>query len=65
MRRTDLDFARFLYHAVGSASEVDYLLLLSRDLEFLNSQQYDEMLDEVQQIMRMLTAFINRLNASG
>ena len=31
-RRGDVDFARFLQIAAGSASELDYHLLLSRDL---------------------------------
>jgi four helix bundle protein len=36
-RRTDDDFARFLDEAMGSASEVEYDLLLARDLGFLRA----------------------------
>jgi four helix bundle protein len=38
IRASDQDFARFLQIAIGSASEVDYLLLLARDLEYANSE---------------------------
>ena len=32
-RGSDADYARFLYIAMGSAAELDYHLLLARDLE--------------------------------
>ena len=35
-RSSDLDFARFVNLAAGSASETDYHLLLSRDLGYLS-----------------------------
>ena len=34
-RRGDIDFARFLQMAAGSASELEYHLLLARDLKLL------------------------------
>ena len=34
VRSSDADFARFLHISLGSASEVDYYLLLARDLKF-------------------------------
>jgi four helix bundle protein len=37
-RRGDVDFARFLQMAAGSASELEYHLLLAHDLELLKSQ---------------------------
>jgi four helix bundle protein len=35
-RSSNLDFARFLEIAMGSASEVEYHLILARDLTFLD-----------------------------
>jgi four helix bundle protein len=34
-RGTNLDFRRFLFHSLGSCNELEYDLLLARDLEFL------------------------------
>lgn len=36
-REGDAELARFLQIAMGSASELEYHLLLTRDLDFLNS----------------------------
>ncbi|HMO84838.1 MAG TPA: four helix bundle protein [Lacipirellulaceae bacterium] len=40
-RGGDLDFARFVNIAAGSASETDYHLLLARDLGYLPGETYD------------------------
>ncbi len=37
-QNTDAQFARFLQIAMGSASETEYLLLLSHDLGFLSKE---------------------------
>ena len=34
-RGSDVDFARFLQIAIGSSSEVEYLLILSFELEYI------------------------------
>src|SRR5271169_2880769 len=45
-RRGDVEFARFLQMAAGSASEVEYQLLLARDLEMLKAADYQRLSDE-------------------
>lgn len=62
-RNTDADFARFLQIALGSASEVEYLLLLSRDLKLLRSKEYQDLHGNVVEVKRMLTAFVKKLKA--
>ena len=57
-RETPADFARFLQIAVGSASETEYLILLARDLKYLNTIQYAELIDTVVSVKKMLTALI-------
>ena len=41
--RTQLEFAGFIQIAFGSASEVEYHLLLARDLGFLDSRGYERL----------------------
>lgn len=39
-RNTDKDFASFLDNALGSTQEVEYALLLVKDLEYINVTDY-------------------------
>jgi four helix bundle protein len=39
-RNTDKDFASFLDNALGSTQEVEYALLLIRDLEYITEDDY-------------------------
>src|SRR4026208_1702231 len=55
---TDADFARYLQIAMGSASETEYQLLLSHDLEFLTKAQYDQLNTDVTEIKRMLASLL-------
>lgn len=62
-RKGSLDFARFLQISVGSASEVEYLLLLAYDLKMLSCTEQKNLIMDVQEIKRMLSAFLKKLNA--
>ena len=62
-RSSDTDFARFLQISMGSASEVEYLLLLGRDLQMLTNDDYETLSDDVIQIKRMLTSLIKTLRS--
>lgn len=62
-RGGDAEFARFLQIATGSASELEYHLTLACDLNFLNGSDYKWLASEVTEIKRMLTSFIQKLNA--
>jgi four helix bundle protein len=55
------DFARYLHVAIGSAAELEYDLLLSCDLAFLEKDQGVQLEREVIEIKRMLTGLIQRL----
>jgi four helix bundle protein len=64
-RRGDVDFARFLQIATGSASEVEYHLLLARDLKLLESIDYKRLSDEVVEVKRMLASLMQKLRADS
>ena len=62
-RSSNADLARFLYMALGSASELEYFLLLARDLRFLPAEAHDNITSEVQEVKRMLAGLIARVKA--
>jgi len=48
---------------MGSASELEYHLLLARDLEYLDGSNYERLANQVTEVKRMLTSFIQTLKA--
>lgn len=62
-RGSDVDLARFLQTAMGSACELEYFLLLSKDLEYLSATTYDEVSQAVMEVKRMLTALMRKLRS--
>lgn len=60
-RFTQKDFAGFLQNALGSSHEIEYLLLLSRDLGYLNSETYDIHLQSINEIKAMLISLIKKV----
>jgi four helix bundle protein len=63
-RDGDAELARFLQIAMGSASELEYHLLLSHDLRLLNPTEYKQLAQETTEVKRMLTSFIQTIRAS-
>ena len=62
-RNGDLEFARFLQIAMGSACELEYHLLLAFDLNFLKEPEYIALSKETVEIKRMLGGFLKKLRA--
>lgn len=60
-RDTKVEFARFLDIAMGSASEVEYLLLLANDLNYIEKDEYDTAAAQVTEVKRMLTGLLAQL----
>ena len=63
VKNTDPDFARYLQTALGSASELEYHLLLAKDLKLLDSARYGELDEDAKEVKKMLTAFIAKLRS--
>ena len=63
-RSGDAELSRFMLIAMGSASELEYHLLLARDLGYLCAQDYQKLSQQTQEIKRMLSTFITRLRHS-
>ena len=64
-RRGDAELSRFCSIALGSASELEYFLLLARDLRLLESGDYDRLVEKTTEVKRMLTGLLQRLKAAG
>lgn len=62
-RNGDAELARFCSIAMGSASELDYHLLLARDLKLLNTTDYTELAQQATEVKRMLTGLLQKLTA--
>ena len=63
-RRGDAEFHRFLQMSMGSASELEYHLLLSLDLEYLSPSAHKELDAEVTRVKRMLGSLIRTVDES-
>ena len=61
---TDAEFRRYLKIAMGSASEVEYQLLLSNELGFLPDNNYKPLASDIIEIKRMLASLIKRLKSN-
>ena len=64
-RGSDVDFNRFVVMAIGSASEVECLLLIARDLRLISGPASNGVLAESLAIKRMLIALSQKLKAKG
>jgi four helix bundle protein len=62
-RNSDAELARFCSMAAGSASELEYPLLLARDLNLIQLNGYQPLAEPIVEIKRMLTGFVQKLTA--
>lgn len=60
---SEKDFARYLGISFGSASELEYLMLLSHDLGFIETTGYETIHSEIVSIKKQLYQLIQKLNA--
>jgi four helix bundle protein len=59
------EYAYFLQIATGSIFELDYHVLLARDLKYLNSENYKELDDEIQSLKRQLTVLLRKVREAS
>ena len=64
-RSGEIELARFCQIASGSASELEYQLLLARDLNLIKPNDYEKLTQLTIEIKRMLTVFIQKLTAES
>ena len=60
-RGSDADFRRFLRHSLGSINEVEYDLLLARDLGLVPATEHSRFPPKLEEVRRMLSGLIAKL----
>jgi four helix bundle protein len=64
-RRSNAEMARFVRIAMGSASELDPHLLLSKDLGFLRDEDHKRTARSLIEVRKMLTALLDSIEKSS
>jgi four helix bundle protein len=57
----DAELGRFLLISMGSASELEYHLLLARGLGYLDTDQHQNLTHQTQEVRKILSAIIKTL----
>ena len=63
-KNSRLEFGRFLQISLGSASELEHHLLLARDLGYLSSEVCQVLSEDVVEVKKMLSGFIQYIGQS-
>ena len=63
-KNTDAELARYFQIAMGSSSELEYLLLLAHDLGYIPDDTYTTLNANLIEVRKMLNAFLQTLRAN-
>jgi four helix bundle protein len=63
-RGNDAELVRFLWIAQGSATELEYQILLCRDLRLIDESTYVNLDEKAREVQRMLNSLIQTLSKS-
>jgi four helix bundle protein len=64
-KSSDAEFGRFIDISCGSASELDYGLLLARDLNYLSGDRYEDLLEDLTIVRKMLSKLRSTVKANS
>jgi four helix bundle protein len=59
------ELASFCRIACGSASELEYHLILAHDLQMIDLDTFDRLAAQVTEVKKMLSGFLDKLTADG
>jgi four helix bundle protein len=63
-RQTDGELARYIQISMGSASELEYHLMLARDLGYLNKERHELIQSQLTLIRKMLANLLHAVSNS-
>ena len=64
-RESEAEFKRFLVIANGSATELEYFLILVKDLKLVSEENVEAHIAKVDQLKRSLNKLISKINTSS
>lgn len=62
-RETQKEFLRFLHISSGSAFELEYLILVCKDLNFIDSGNSENLMRQISEIKKMLFSLIQKIKS--
>lgn len=62
-RSSEKDFLRFCHISMGSASELEYQLILSYDLKYINPSDFERLSSQLITLKKRLNAFMQYLKS--
>ncbi|MCA9460185.1 MAG: four helix bundle protein [Nanoarchaeota archaeon] len=62
VRSSTKDYKNFLYMSLGSAKEIEYQLLLAKDLEYISVRTYDRLNNILDEIIGKLVNYMKKIN---
>jgi four helix bundle protein len=62
---SDNDFARFLQISLGSTNEIEYYLLLSKDLKYITEEVFKNLNSVLNEIKSMLISLIKKVKLTS
>lgn len=63
-RQSTKEYLKFLYIALGSASELDVQLIIARNLTYVDEPKFVELSEEREEISMMLSGLIRKLKTT-
>ncbi|MDO3426456.1 four helix bundle protein [Chryseobacterium urinae] len=63
-RNSDKEFANFINIALGSSNEAENQLILAKDLDYINENEYQNLSEELTLLKKKLVTLWNRLNGN-
>jgi len=60
-KESDTDFAKLLNIALGSVCEVEYTIILARDLKYISEADYQAMDAQINEVKRLLSGLITQM----
>jgi four helix bundle protein len=61
VRSTNKDWKNFLHNALGSAKEVEYQLLVAKDLSYISVSTYDRLLTIINEVIGKLINYMKKI----